>query len=140
MHRLIINFQKGYKMRSDLTAQEMALSLLENEIAQKVCSIGNHIITNNLPVEVIESGCDEIEQDKNKLIELLYQYRGEDNFNIPLFNYVMKHEINSVRKDHLQYIYKNNENRLPLYFGVLVMDQLSIDNFPNHYQKVNFKP
>lgn len=141
MHRLIINIQKGYKMRSDLTAQEMALSLLENEIAQKVCSIGNHIIANNLPVEVIESGCDEIEQDKNKLIDLLYKYRGEDNFNIPLFNYVMKNEIDSVVKnEELQKTYIENENRLPLYFGVIVMNQLRIDNFPNHYQKVNFKP
>jgi hypothetical protein len=126
-------------MRSDLTAKEMGISVNESEIAQKICSIGNHIIRNNLPVEVIESGCNEIESDKNKLIDLLYEYRGKDNFNIPLFNYVMKHEINSVTKDPLQYVYRDNENRLPLYFGVIVMNQLRIDNFPNHYQKVCFR-
>jgi hypothetical protein len=126
-------------MRSDLTAEEMGISVNESEIAQKICSIGDHIIRNNLPVEVIESGCNEIESDKNKLIEMLYQYRGKDNFSIPLLNYVMKHEINSVmNKEHLQYIYKDNENRLPLYFGVLVMSQLRKDNFPNHYQNISF--
>ena len=53
---------------------KMEVATIQKEIAQRICSIGDHIIQNNLSFEVIESGCKEIEADKEKLLKLLSKY------------------------------------------------------------------
>lgn len=49
-------------------------SSIQKEISSDICKIADHIIQNDLPVEVIESGESEVTLLKEKLLNSLKEY------------------------------------------------------------------
>jgi len=101
----------------------MTCSEIQNEIANKLCFIGNHFIQNSIPISEKSLNQKEIKE----LCQLLKEYNKLHPVNIDKAQSVLISELRPVTgKKELNYIYKNNENKLPLYFGLSVLGQLEI--------------
>ena len=100
---------------------------IQKEIALTICSIGNHIIQDDVPINENCLDLKEIKDNKQNLLKLLIKYNNHYPVNFSKAPSVILEELRSVtEKKELNYIYEENGNRFPLYFGLSILGLLEI--------------
>jgi len=101
----------------------MDCSEIQKDIALKICSIGNRMFQNDLPV--IQSTINK--EDMKELCRLLEKYNKLYPVDISKAESVILRELRSVtEKKDLNYMYKDNKNLFSLYFGLAILGRLEI--------------
>jgi|GEM_PF-2832347 len=80
----------------------MNITEIQKEIASTICLIGDQIIQNDLPVEVIDTDNDLIREHKAKLSELLSEYEKEMRIDYSKVFPVIKNDLSflmTIRND-----------------------------------------
>jgi hypothetical protein len=108
-----------------LWGADMVCECIQKEIALKVCAIGDSFIRDGVPVVDSDSFIDR--EDLAELGSLLEEYNRFHPVDVSKAESVIMSELRSVaEKEGLSYVYKDNGNRFPLYFGIVILGQLEV--------------
>lgn len=102
----------------------MNIAEIQKEIASTICLIGDKIIQNDLPVEVIDTDNELIRESKAKLLELLSEYDKEVKVNFSEIDPVMKREIGYLKNKTGNKSFFQENGNLMNFLGKAILCQI----------------
>jgi len=107
----------------------MNITEIQNEIISTICLIGDQIIQNDLPAEVIDTNNDLIRESKAKLLELLSEYDREIKVDFAKVFPVMKNDLEFLRTIRNDRNWFNEEGKLESFVGLALLLQFEDMSF-----------
>jgi hypothetical protein len=99
---------------------KMNIAEIQKEIASTICLIGDKIIQNDLPVEVIDTDNGLIRESKAKLLELLSEYDKEISIDFEKVP-VMKNDISFLKSIRENRNWFDEEGNIMNFAGIAIL-------------------
>lgn len=102
----------------------MNIAEIQKEIASTVCLIGDKIIQNDLPVEVIDTDNELIREHRERLSELLSEYDKEISIDFEKVVPVMKNDISFLKSIRNDKNWFDEEGNIMNFAGIAILLQM----------------
>ena len=102
----------------------MNIAEIQKEIASTMCLIGDQIIKNDLPVEVIDTDNELIREHREKLLKLLSEYDKEISIDFEKVVPVMKNDLSFLRTIREDKNWFDEEGNMMSFAGIAMLLQM----------------
>ena len=97
---------------------------IQKEIASTICLIGDKIIRNDLPVEVIDTDNELIREHRERLLELLSEYDKEISIDFEKVVPVMKNDLSFLITVRENSNWFDEEGNIKSFAGIAILLQV----------------